>query len=113
MNYKSLGHFTALILLIEAALMLPALVLSFVFGEPDSTVAYLKTLMIILALGGLLWLLSKGEKANDFYEKEGLACAGISWLVLGLTGALPFFISGQIPAYIDAVFHPLRCGKAG
>ncbi len=105
MNYKSLAHFTALILLVEAALMLPAFVLSLVFHEPGSTDAYVKTLLIILVLGGLLWLLSRGEKANDFYEKEGLACAGISWIVLGLTGALPFFLSGQIPAYIDAVFE--------
>ena len=105
MNYKSLAHFTALILLVEAVLMLPAFVLSLVFHEPGSTEAYLKTLLIILILGGLLWLLSRGEKANDFYEKEGLACAGISWIVLGLTGALPFFLSGQIPAYVDAVFE--------
>ena len=105
MNYKSLAHFTALILLVEAALMLPAFILSLVFHEPGSTTAYLETLLIILALGGLLLLLSRGEKANDFYEKEGLACAGISWIVLGLTGALPFFLSGQIPAYVDAVFE--------
>ena len=104
MNYKSLGHFTALILLVEAALMLPALILSLVFGEPRATEAYLYTLLIILLISGLLLLLSRGEKADDFYEKEGLACAGISWLVLGLTGALPFFLSGKMD-YIDALFE--------
>ena len=105
MNFKSLGHFTALILFIEALLMLPALILSLVFREPLATTAYLETLLIILALGGVLWLLSRGEKADDFYEKEGLACAGISWIVLGLTGALPFFLSREIPAFIDAFFE--------
>ena len=105
MNFKSLGHFTALILFVEAVLMLPAFILSLVFREPGSTGAYLHTLLIIAVLGAVLWLLSRGEKANDFYEKEGLACAGISWLVLGLTGALPFFFSGQIPSYIDALFE--------
>ena len=70
MNFKSLGHFTALILLIEAVLMLPALILSLVFHEPLSTQAYLETLLIILVLGGILWLLSRGEKADDFYEKR-------------------------------------------
>ena len=60
MNFKSLAHFTALILLIEAVLMLPALILSLFFKEPASTAAYLKTLLIILALGGLLWLVSRG-----------------------------------------------------
>ena len=105
MNYKSLAHFTALILFVEAVLMLPAFILSLAFREPVSTDAYLKTLLIILLLAGFLWILSRRERANDFYEKEGLACAGISWMVLGLTGALPFFLSGQIPAYIDAVFE--------
>ena len=105
MNYKSLSRFTALILAIEAGLMLPALVLSLVYREPRATEAYLWTLLIILALSGILALLSRGEKADDFYEKEGLACAGISWLVLGLTGALPFFLSREIPAFIDAFFE--------
>ena len=105
MNFKSLSHFTALILFVEALLMLPALILSLVFHEPGSTAAYLETILIIAALGGLLLLLARGEKADDFYEKEGLACAGISWLVLGLTGALPFFLSGQIPAFVDAFFE--------
>ncbi len=105
MNYKSLSRFTALILAIEAGLMLPALVLSLVYREPRATEAYLWTLLFILALSGILALLSRGEKADDFYEKEGLACAGISWLVLGLTGALPFFLSREIPAFIDAFFE--------
>ncbi|MBQ6292499.1 MAG: TrkH family potassium uptake protein [Lachnospiraceae bacterium] len=105
MNFKSLSHFTGLILFVEAVLMLPAFILSLIFREPGSADAYLQTLLIIVILGALLWLLSRGEKANDFYEKEGLACAGISWLVLGLTGALPFFFSGQIPSYIDALFE--------
>ena len=105
MNYKSLSHFTALILGVEALLMLPAFILSLVFHESGSTAAYLETLLIIIVLGSLLRLISRGEKADEFYEKEGLACAGISWLVLGLTGSLPFFLSGQIPAYIDAFFE--------
>ena len=66
MNFKSLGHFTALILFIEAILMLPALILSLVFHEPHATAAYLQTLLIILVLGGVLWILSRGEKADDF-----------------------------------------------
>ena len=41
MNYKSLGHFTALILFVEAVLMLPAFILSIVFGEAGSTQAYI------------------------------------------------------------------------
>lgn len=105
MNFKSLSRFTSLILVVEAAFMLPALLLSLICRESRSTGAYLISLGIILLLAGLLVLLSRGEKAGEFYEKEGLACAGISWIIMGLTGALPFWISGAIPAYIDAFFE--------
>ena len=105
MNYKSLARFISLILIIEAGFMLPALILSLCFGEPRATAAYIETILIVLALSGLLFLLSRRERAGDFYAKEGLACAGLSWLIMGLTGCLPFYFSGEIPAFIDAFFE--------
>ena len=105
MNYKSLSRFIGRILLIEAALMLPALLLALIYREPRAATAYWQSILIILILSFGFRLLSRGEKVGDFYEKEGLACAGLSWIVMGVTGALPFFLSHEIPAFIDAVFE--------
>ena len=105
MNYKSLSRFIGRILIIEAALMLPAFLLSLAYREPRATAAYWQSILIILAVSFVFRLLSRGEKVGDFYEKEGLACAGLSWIVMGITGALPFFLSREIPAFIDAVFE--------
>ena len=71
MNYKSLSRFISLILWIEAGLMLPALLLSLVFHESGATNAYWQSILIIVLLGGAFFLLSRGERAGDFYEKEG------------------------------------------
>lgn len=46
----------------------------------------------------------RGRKTS-FHAKEGMVCVGLSWMVLGLFGALPFFLSGAIPHYVDAVFE--------
>ena len=40
-----------------------------------------------------------------FYLKEGFFCTGASWVVLSVIGALPLYISGEIPSYIDALFE--------
>ena len=40
-----------------------------------------------------------------FFAKEGLVTVALSWMVLSLVGALPFFLSGEIPNYIDSVFE--------
>ncbi len=40
-----------------------------------------------------------------FYLKEGFFCTGFSWVVLSVIGALPLWLTGEIPHYIDALFE--------
>lgn len=104
MNYKMVGRFLAQILAVEGAFMVPAAVVSFVCGEVQALQAFLWSLSIIcLAVMGLYLFCRKTE--SRFYAKEGLVCAGISWIVMGLLGCLPFFLSGEIPSYLDALFE--------
>ena len=104
MNYKMMGRFIAQILSIEALFMVPALVLSFVFGEIGASYAFLYTLGAIMLTVLVLNLICRGAP-SAFYAKEGLVCVGVSWIVLSLFGCLPFYLSREIPAFIDAFFE--------
>ena len=104
MNYKMMGRFIAQILAIEAVFMLPALILSLCFGETGATYAYLYTLAAIMITVLVLHVICRGAP-SAFYAKEGLVCVGVSWIVLSLFGCLPFWISGEIPFFIDAFFE--------
>ena len=104
MNYRMIGRIISFILLVEAAFMLPAMLLCAFGGQSSSAVAFLITIGIILAVSCGLWLLSlKAEKG--FYSRDGLVCVGLSWLAMSLFGALPFVISKEIPSYINALFE--------
>lgn len=59
---------------------------------------------IILVLALLLSILCKGSK-KGFRAREGLVCVGVSWIVMSLLGSLPFYISREIPSYLDALFE--------
>ncbi len=104
MNYKSMGRFLSLILMLEAVFLLPVLILGLARGESAAVLAVLKTLGLILVIAGPLWLLTRRAR-ETFHEKEALACTGLSWLVMGLLGCLPFYFSGEIPNFIDAFFE--------
>ena len=39
------------------------------------------------------------------YAREGFLIVSLSWVLLSLFGALPFYVSGYIPSYIDALFE--------
>lgn len=44
-------------------------------------------------------------KQYSFYLKEGFFCTGASWVVLSVIGAIPLWLTGEIPHYIDALFE--------
>lgn len=46
-------------------------------------------------------------KSNVFYAKEGFVTVSLSWIVLSLVGALPFWLSGEIPSYVDALYETI------
>ena len=104
MNYKMMGRFIAQILSIEGIFMIPALLISLFGGEAGTASGFLYTLALIVVIVAVLFLLCRNAP-SAFYAKEGLVCVGVSWIVLSLVGCLPFYISREIPLYIDAFFE--------
>ena len=104
MNFKIIGRFIAQILTVEGVFMLPALLISLFSGEQSAVYGFLIAIAaIILAALLLFGLCRKAPKALD--AREGMVCVGIGWLVLSLFGCLPFFVSREIPHFIDAFFE--------
>ena len=104
MNYKMMGRFIAQILGIEVIFMIPALCISIYCRESAAIRGFSWSMVIIALLAlGLYALCRKGKKR--FYAREGLVCVGLSWIVMSLMGALPFYISREIPKYIDCFFE--------
>ena len=104
MNYKMMGRFLAQILTIEGLFMIPALGISLYCGDSMAIRGFLYTLLIVAGIVTVLSLLCRGAP-SAFYAKEGLVCVGLCWIVLSLVGCLPFYISREIPSYVDAFFE--------
>ena len=104
MNFKMIGRFLAQIISIEAVFLLPALGISLGYGEWDAVRGFFCTLVVMTAVAAVLFALCrKTEKL--FGAREGMVCVSFSWVALSLLGCLPFWLSGQIPVFIDALFE--------
>ncbi len=104
MNYRLIGKIISRILAVEAVFMLPALFISLYKGEKRTIFGFVVSVIIIQATALLLaWLCRKAKKG--FQAREGLVCVGASWIVMSLLGCLPFYFSGEIPKFIDALFE--------
>ena len=104
MNYKMMGRFMAQILSIEGLFMIPALLISLFCGESSAVEGFLFAIVLVAAVCTVLFLLCKGAP-SAFYARDGLVCVAVSWIVLSLVGCLPFWISREIPGFVDAFFE--------
>jgi trk system potassium uptake protein TrkH len=59
---------------------------------------------ILLTVLGHFISLKKPQKTKIF-AREGFVIVALSWLLLSLFGAIPFFVTREIPSYIDAFFE--------
>lgn len=104
MNYKMVGRFMSLVVITEAIFMLPAWIISMINGEDVAATAFAISIIgSIIAGMVVLFLCCKVE--IRFYAREGLVSAGLGWLIMSFVGCMPFFISGEIPAFVDAYFE--------
>ena len=104
MNYKMMGRFIAQIVAIESVFMLPALGISVYRGEWNAVKGFVYTLGLMLLVSGILFGLCR-KAGRLFGAREGFVCVGAGWMSLSLLGALPFWISGEIPGFMDALFE--------
>lgn len=88
----------------EVVFMLPALLISIYHQEQKTIFGFLTGMVITLATALLLFLLCRKAR-KGFYAREGLVCVGASWIVMSLLGCLPFYFSGEIPHFVDALFE--------
>lgn len=104
MNIRYIGKTLYRVLLIEIVFMLPSLIITLLDGEGDVAWAFIKSILLTLAVSGILWVLCR-KAGREFYAQEGMVSVGLAWIIMSFFGCLPFYISGQIPSLVDSYFE--------
>ena len=107
MNRKIVFFMVARLILLEAALLVLPLVVSLLYLEFSVAISFLITIGIAGICGGLGWWFLKPAKGEEtrLYPREGFLIVALAWISMSVIGAVPFFISGEIPSYLDAFFE--------
>lgn len=105
MNYKMMLHTLGWVLNIEAITLSLSAICALIYGE----YYYLKYILITMVLCLVCGVLCTFKKPRNriMYAKEGFVTVALSWIVISLFGSLPFFLSGAIPNFIDALFETI------
>ena len=90
--------------MIFEALFMAVPAITAVFYLESAVWWFLATAAVCVSIGLLLTKIKKPQN-KKLYSREGYVIVSLSWIVLSVFGSLPFFLSGEIPSYIDAIFE--------
>ncbi|MDO4343316.1 MAG: TrkH family potassium uptake protein [Eubacteriales bacterium] len=103
MNYQIIRYMLGYVCYFEAAFLALPVLVGLIYGEFQVCAAYAASALLCAVLGVVFTF--RKPKDRRLYTKEGLVTVALCWIVLSLLGAVPFYISGEIPFYVDALFE--------
>ncbi len=104
MNKKRLIRILGTVIFVECAAMLPALGISMYTRDQSAVRGFLTTMILMLVVAGAMLIHSR-KAGHRMSTWEDVICTGLCWLELSVLGALPLFISGQVPSFVDSLFE--------
>ena len=102
MNKRKIISIIGRIILIEAALMIPALVVSLLYGDGDAP-AFIVTMIPAMIVGLLFSRVRQSDRRMS--SRDGYFIVAAAWIVISLIGAVPLFAAGGFASYWDALFE--------
>lgn len=102
MNYSIIRYMLGLVaLLTGVCMLLPCLIA--IFFQEGVGLSYLGCATFCILLG---WLCSHRKPSNThFFAREGFLVVALSWVLISIIGAMPFYVSGEFNNYTDALFE--------
>lgn len=102
-SWKVILRLLGILLVIEGLFMLTPLPFALYYQE--RWIYLVVSALTALVSGGLLMLSTRGYDPRNIGKREGYIVVSFAWMVISLFGSFPFYISGYIPSFTDAIFE--------
>ncbi len=102
MNGRHLVHVVSIILIALAAALAVAAGIAALYGDGDA-LAFTGTALVTALIGWAGYRSSSLER--DISIREGYAVVSLSWIAIGVVGAIPYLLTGVIRSPVAALFE--------
>lgn len=105
-HVRTLSRVITILLMVVALFMASSAIWSLVDGEVGMARWFLIPSVSVLGGGALLLLALRGD-FGELSTRDGFLLVSAAWVAASAVGALPFWLSGAIPSYVDAYFETM------
>ena len=104
MRYGVIARILGLLMMVFSLTLLPPVVVSLIYDDGQAY-AFLEGFAVVLLVGTLVWWPNRGN-SDELRVRDGFLITSLFWIVLSLSGSVPFFFSSDPSMrYVDALFE--------
>ena len=104
-NSKVIFNFLGFLLILNGFAMMVGIPFSIYYGDNDIP-TLVGSGLSIAAVGFIIYWFTRSNN-KDIRKREGYIVVTLGWLIMALSGAIPFVIHGAIPSFTDAFFETM------
>ncbi|OZV69206.1 TrkH family potassium uptake protein [Winogradskyella aurantia] len=105
LNYKIIFHFLGLLLLFNGGFMMIATLISLIYKD-GVTLDLLLAGSVTLLIGTFVMIATRNHQ-KEMNKREGYIVVAFGWIVMSLTGTLPYLVTEAIPTFTEAFFETM------
>ncbi|MEZ4811656.1 MAG: potassium transporter TrkG [Allomuricauda sp.] len=105
LNIRIIVHIMGLLLLCNGSFMLLAAFASGVYND-GATLDIALAAIVTMLFGVMAMFYTRGHR-KEVKRKEGYIVVSFGWVIMSLSGTLPYLFSGAIPSMTDAFFETI------
>ncbi|WP_346881084.1 potassium transporter TrkG [uncultured Algibacter sp.] len=105
LNYKIIFHFLGLLLLFNGGFMLLSALISLIYKDGVTLQIFLAGLLTITC--GAISMIATRRPNKEMNKREGYIVVTFGWVIMSLSGTLPYILTGSIPNFTNAFFETM------
>ncbi|RXJ46079.1 TrkH family potassium uptake protein [Gelidibacter gilvus] len=104
-NYQIVFYFFGLLLLFNGGFMLLATLVSLIYDDGVTLKLFLSGLAVLLI--GIVLMMATKKHSKEMNKREGYMVVTFGWVVMAISGALPYMVTDVIPSFTSAFFETM------
>ena len=105
MNYRTVFHTVGNILVIEGMIMIIPALIALGFGEQNALTGFLAAILLAFFAGFLLTRIDRKQEIP--LVRDSMVIVALSWISISLFGSVPYYVSREIPVFVEAFFETM------
>ncbi|MEP1489793.1 MAG: potassium transporter TrkG [Algibacter sp.] len=105
LNYKIIFHFLGLLILFNGGFILLSSLVSFLYKDGVSSELFIAGITTLI-IGVVAMVFTRRHK-KEMNKREGYIVVSFGWIIMALSGTMPYMITGAIPDFSNAFFETM------